>query len=138
MDITVLAQCDQRLYPIAWIGFQPDDSVSVGLRDRAFIAPDFQAQNDLFNIDNRTAVRYLMPQATDKLRSVENPHFTFHPPMTLHVRETNGPRIFDGFADVAIENLLYGVDLKALGYECTTHVPTAAATHVVLTKSTTS
>ena len=33
------------------------------------------------------------------------------------------------------EHLLYGLDLKALGYECTTHVPTAAATHVVLTRS---
>ena len=32
------------------------------------------------------------------------------------------------------EHLLYGLDLKALGYECTTHVPTDAATHVVLTR----
>jgi dihydrofolate reductase len=32
------------------------------------------------------------------------------------------------------EHLLYSLDLTALGYECTTHVPTAAATHVVLTK----
>ena len=30
------------------------------------------------------------------------------------------------------EHLLYGLDLPALGYECTTHVPTAAATHIVL------
>ncbi len=33
------------------------------------------------------------------------------------------------------EHLLHGLDLTALGYECTTHVPTAAATHVVLTKT---
>ena len=32
------------------------------------------------------------------------------------------------------EHLLYGVDLTTLGYECSTHVPTAAATHVVLTR----
>ena len=32
------------------------------------------------------------------------------------------------------EHLLNGLDLKTLGYECTTHVPTAAATHVVLTR----
>jgi dihydrofolate reductase len=31
------------------------------------------------------------------------------------------------------EHLLYGLDLPGLGYECTTHVPTADATHVVLT-----
>lgn len=32
------------------------------------------------------------------------------------------------------EHLLYGLDLPALGYQCTTHVPTEAATHIVLTK----
>ncbi len=32
------------------------------------------------------------------------------------------------------EHLLYGLDLPALGYECAAHVPTEAATHVVLTK----
>jgi dihydrofolate reductase len=32
------------------------------------------------------------------------------------------------------EHLLYGLDLTALGYKCTTHVPTVAATHFVLTR----
>jgi dihydrofolate reductase len=32
------------------------------------------------------------------------------------------------------EHLLYGLDLVALGYDCTTHVTTPAATHVVLTR----
>jgi dihydrofolate reductase len=32
------------------------------------------------------------------------------------------------------EHLLAGIDATALGYECTKHVPTAGATHVVLTK----
>jgi dihydrofolate reductase len=32
------------------------------------------------------------------------------------------------------EHLFHGLDLTGLGYECTTHVPTAAATHVVLTR----
>jgi dihydrofolate reductase len=32
------------------------------------------------------------------------------------------------------EHLLQGLDLPALGYECTTHLPTAAATHVILTR----
>ena len=33
------------------------------------------------------------------------------------------------------EHLFHGLDLPTLGYECTTHLPTAAATHVVLTKT---
>ena len=33
------------------------------------------------------------------------------------------------------EHLLHDLDLTALGYVCSTHVPTAAATHVVLTKA---
>jgi len=32
------------------------------------------------------------------------------------------------------EHLWHGLDLTALGYECATHLPSAAATHVVLTK----
>jgi dihydrofolate reductase len=34
------------------------------------------------------------------------------------------------------EHLLTGIDLPALGYQCTEHVPTPAATHVVLTRRT--
>jgi hypothetical protein len=33
------------------------------------------------------------------------------------------------------EHLFHGLDLNALGYTCAEHVPTAAATHVVLRKS---
>jgi dihydrofolate reductase len=32
------------------------------------------------------------------------------------------------------EHLFHGLDLTELGYECTSHIPTAAATHLVLTK----
>jgi dihydrofolate reductase len=32
------------------------------------------------------------------------------------------------------EHLLLGLDLPALGYECTTHTPSANATHVVVTR----
>jgi dihydrofolate reductase len=32
------------------------------------------------------------------------------------------------------EHLFHGLDLAALGYRCTTHVPSAAATHIVLTR----
>ena len=32
------------------------------------------------------------------------------------------------------EHLFYGLDLEALGYECSAHVPTSAATHIVLTR----
>jgi dihydrofolate reductase len=32
------------------------------------------------------------------------------------------------------EHLFHGLDLLALGYECTSHIPTAGATHITLTK----
>ncbi len=32
------------------------------------------------------------------------------------------------------EHLFHGLDLPSFGYACTEHLPTAAATHVVLTK----
>ena len=34
------------------------------------------------------------------------------------------------------EHLLAGIDLPKLGYDCTEHVPTSNATHIVITKST--
>lgn len=100
MDLRVIAQHGQRSYPIAWIGLQPDHSVSVGLSDRAFVSPHFQTRMDLFNIDNRVTVKYLVPQSTAALRSVQNPHLTFHPPITFHLRENRRVRVFEGIADV--------------------------------------
>ena len=55
------------------------------------------------------------------------------------IRQYLGARLIDEM-HVAIsplllglgEQLWHGLDLTALGYECATHVPTAAATHVVL------
>jgi dihydrofolate reductase len=33
------------------------------------------------------------------------------------------------------EHLLYGIDMQALGYQCTKHVASELATHVVLSKA---
>lgn len=40
----------------------------------------------------------------------------------------------DLFPSANLRRMENGVDLAALGYECATHTPTAAATHVVLTR----
>jgi len=88
--------------PIAWISLQQDWSISVGLRDRAFISPRFDARQDIFNIDNRVTVQYLVPDSPDQLRQVTNPHLTFHPPIYFHLHANSDQELFSGIADVSL------------------------------------
>jgi hypothetical protein len=87
---------------IAWISLQPGGSISVGLRDSTFISPKFHARMDLFNIDNRVAVRYLVPDDPNALTRVVNPHLTFHPAMEFHLRANGDALLFVGSADAAL------------------------------------
>jgi hypothetical protein len=102
MDLNVNAVSGGREHPIAWIGLQPDGSISVGLRDRAFASPELRAHLDLWNIDNRVSLQYLVPDSPEKLRTVTNPHVTFHPPITFHLKANEGEELFYAFADVGM------------------------------------
>jgi hypothetical protein len=95
----VAAGCDYR---IGWVSLQSDDSVSVGLAARTFISPRFHARQDLWNVDNRVAVQYLVPHMPEELRPVRNPHLTFHPPITFHLRANGDELLFEGIADVDV------------------------------------
>ncbi len=87
---------------IGWISLQPGGSVSVGLNDRAFVSPDFKAQNFVWSAFNRETIHYLVPTARDSLRGIRNPHLTFHPPHWFHLRETGGKRLFEGIGDLKL------------------------------------
>ncbi|HMJ17255.1 MAG TPA: hypothetical protein VK478_02610 [Gemmatimonadaceae bacterium] len=102
MDIQIVAQFESRTYAIGWIGLQPDKSISVGLNDRAFMSPRFHSRIDLWNADNRVTVEYLVPDSLAQLSEVLNPHLTYHPPITFHLRETNGEMLFEAIADVGV------------------------------------
>ena len=84
---------------VGWISFQPDGSISVGLTDRAFVSPTFRARNDLWNLDNRVELAYVVAHSPDALEPVPNPHLTFHPPIYFHLRANGEDELFSGIAE---------------------------------------
>jgi hypothetical protein len=97
-------------HALAWLSLQyggvaapKRDGISVVLADTAFISPRFRARQDLWNVDNRVTVQYLIPHSPHALHPVLHPHLTFHPPMSFHVRANKDPEmLFEGIADVGL------------------------------------
>lgn len=102
MVLIVQATHAQEERSISWISLQPDGAVSVGLVDRAFVSPRFHARQFVWNAYNRVAVQYLVPHSPNELRSVTNPHLTFHPPNYFHLKANEDAELFAGIADVEI------------------------------------
>jgi hypothetical protein len=96
-----------RVASVAWISFQPDGSISFGLRDRTFVLESARVRINLWNAYNRIQIQYVAPNETEPLLPVENPHFTFHPPIHFQLksndqRRSEDEQIFSGIADVQI------------------------------------
>jgi len=102
VEILVTAEVGGISRRIGWISLQPDGSVSVGLNDRAFVSPDFNAKNFVWSAFNREKLQYLVPTLRDGLKGIRNPHLTFHPPHWFHLRETSGKRLFEGIGDLGL------------------------------------
>lgn len=103
MDFTISVNIDEDRRRLGWIAIQPDDSVSVGLNDRAFISPDFKAKIFLWNAYNRVSTKFLVPSIETKLKGIQNPHLTYHPPIMFHLGVTKGKKLFQGIADLQIQ-----------------------------------
>jgi hypothetical protein len=96
-----------RRVGIAWLSFQPDGSISCGLRDRTYIAPYLRERVSIWNAYNRIGIEYVVPTDPSTLLPVNNPHFTFHPPATFHLKSNDAfsskdQDIFKGIADMNI------------------------------------
>ena len=89
MLANVTCQTPRCLIRLAWLSFQPDGSVSVGLRDRSFIVKRFKARNFVWSAYNRVRVQYAIQPDFDALEAVNNPHFTFHPPVYFHLKSND-------------------------------------------------
>jgi hypothetical protein len=100
LNIQAVTQGSART--IGWISLQPDGSVSVGLADRTFITPRFNARNFVWNAYNRVSLQYIVPHSPQDLVAVVNPHLTYHPPIHFHLRANGDDELFAGIADVEI------------------------------------
>jgi hypothetical protein len=92
---------------VAWVSFQPDGSISCGLRDRTYIAPEMRARVNIWNLYNRVGIKYVIPNHPATLEPVVNPHFTFHPALKFHLksdkdRAFKDEAIFEGIAEVRL------------------------------------
>jgi hypothetical protein len=102
-----------RVVPAAWVSFQPDGSISFGLRDRTFVLESGRVRINVWNAYNRVQIQYVAPNTTEPLLPVENPHFTFHPPFQFQLksnmqRTSEDEQIFSGIADVQITLMQQG------------------------------
>src|SRR3972149_1021589 len=83
--------CDvaDRRIAIAWLSFQPDNSISFGLNDRTYISPRFRDRIFIWNAYNRICTIYEVPTDPEALEPVERPHFTYHPDVMFHLKSNN-------------------------------------------------
>jgi|GEM_PF-3521225 len=87
---------------VCWVSLQPDGSVSIGLSDRAFVSPDFRAKHFVWSAFNRVTLHYAVPSEENSLKSIRNPHLTFHPPNWFHLTANDGKRLFEAITDLKI------------------------------------
>ncbi len=59
--IRFLVNLKDEMKSSIWMSLQDDGSVSIGISDRTFIAPEFQSRNFIWNLYNRRTVHYLDP-----------------------------------------------------------------------------
>lgn len=102
MDLLVSVTIGEKKRRIAWVGLQPDGSVSVGLSDKTFVALDFKAQNFVWSVFNRGTLHYLVSSDPGSLRPIRNPHLTYHPPHDFHLKTNGGQKLFEGIGDLGI------------------------------------
>jgi hypothetical protein len=100
--VQVVAAVNNEERAVGWVSFQPDGSVSVGLSDKTFVTPQFSKQNFVWNANNQQTLEFLVPNNSDSLQLVRNPHLTSHPPNYFHLRENGKDELWAGIADIAI------------------------------------
>ena len=102
MDLLVTVTIGEKKRRIAWVSLQPGGTVSVGLSDKTFVAPDFKAQNFVWSVFNRETLHYIVLSDPNSMRPIRNPHLTFHPPHDFHLRANGGQMLFEGIGDLGI------------------------------------
>ena len=96
-----------RTVSVGYVSFQPDQSISFGLRDRTYISPRLRERRFLWNAYNRITVKYELQSDPDTLLPVQNPHFTFHPAAMFHLKSNKDRKgkdeaIFEAFNPVSM------------------------------------
>jgi hypothetical protein len=104
MRFQIICDTPHRRIGLAWLSLQPDGSISFGLNDRSFVSPRFKERISVWNAYNRVGIAYLLESQPEALTPVQNPHFTFHPPMLFHLKDDGAAAnsLFRGIANVGL------------------------------------
>jgi hypothetical protein len=102
--LPILAVCNGEYRRVGWITLdQADQGISIGLSDRALTIRDFKAQEFVWSAFNRRTLNFIALDADSPMRSVKNPHLTFHPPHWFHLTEgTRKRKPFEAIADISL------------------------------------
>ncbi|MBE7436753.1 MAG: hypothetical protein HS100_22770 [Anaerolineales bacterium] len=96
-EIKLVADNMGILTSIIWISLQDDGSISIGMSDRTFLVPGFTSR---IEIDGAVHQNHVHFEGKLKKKAITNPHFTFHPPMYVHLRANNEEELFAGVLGV--------------------------------------
>ncbi len=96
-EIKLIADNKGDLTSIIWISLQDDGSISIGMSDRTFVVPGFTSEIEIDGTLHQSHVNF---EGKLKKEEVTNPHFTFHPPMYVHLRANKGSELFAGVLGV--------------------------------------
>jgi len=92
-----LTETNGKLRSLCWLSLLDDESISVGLSDRTFVARGLRSEAPL---DGVIHANFIDLQSKMKPRALVNPHLTFHPPLKFHVHSNGEEEIFVGIMDV--------------------------------------
>ena len=96
-EIKLVADNKGELTSIIWVSLQDEGSISIGMSDRTFAVPGFVSQMEIDGTVHQSHVNF---EGKLKKKAITNPHFTFHPPMYVHLRANNEDELFAGILGV--------------------------------------
>lgn len=103
--IRIISKVDIDERNFAWISFQADNSISVGLSDRLFRLDSIELEM----VNGERVVKESVDLASKfGTEAITNPHFTFHPPIYHHLRSAKQQELWVGYMEV--DKMLNQVD----------------------------
>lgn len=102
-EIKIVAAYKGQLKSILWISLQDDGSISIGMSDRTLLIPGIISETEYEGEIHQSCVDFEKKYGIEVIR---NPHFTFHPPMYVHLRVNKKQELFAGLlgVDFIVEN----------------------------------
>jgi hypothetical protein len=91
--IRICIKCKGTLRSFLRIDLQEDGSVSIGGFDKTSKFRGFTSESQ---VEGQTVREYINLESQHEIKSITNPHFTYHPPNYFRLGNTKHPKLFQG------------------------------------------